>query len=267
MIDGYHVKSTVFTLMCYILHGKKVRNMRDDYDVPDLNESVESISNKSKKRRTKQQRLPKHGHVTQSVLSDHIGPIGVIGLAVATLGLAVYGVAGGHVERFVENQRPPVVYASDSDQTIVIRPDGSVVQPGDDDYGLDQPNNELIGYTQDEVDELVQDAISQAVVSAEKQSEIEANAKAKAEEESRLKAQQEKMDSLRIRIKPDRDLGDVYYYIVEPGDQLQTLAEHFGIPIGQLMEINYISVADNIYTGEVLFMPSDYSIEQAPSVK
>lgn len=64
--------------------------------------------------------------------------------------------------------------------------------------------------------------------------------------------------SVRLRKVPDRAMGDVYYYVVEEGDILEDLAAYFETPIGQLMDLNYIEDADEIYTGEILIIP-DYT--------
>lgn len=215
------------------------------------------------------------------VLGENTKAFVVLGLSVASLGLSIYGITGGHLERYAaSNADTTTVYAStpsevagtaDSAERQTLRENGNNSGAGlNGDGGQDIAQHDPDTYVDKDaeqsitnVDEAVEQRQREADELAKENARLKAESEAKEKEAADAKIKEEqakKMESMRLRIKPDRDSGDIYYYIVETGDQLSDLAEKFNVPIGQLMESNYIEDANHIYVGEVIFMPVNFAI-------
>lgn len=78
-------------------------------------------------------------------------------------------------------------------------------------------------------------------------------------EEAYLKAEQKfgsKVDaSKRLTLVDELNAIDYKYYVAEKGDTLLYLSQAFGVPLGQLMELNGIGDADKINAGMILLFP------------
>lgn len=61
----------------------------------------------------------------------------------------------------------------------------------------------------------------------------------------------------RLRLIDDIVPADYLFYVAEEGDMLLDLSEAFGIPLGQLVELNGIKDADKIRAGEILLLPME----------
>lgn len=214
--------------------------------------------------------------------SEGMVPLVVLGFSVVSLGLAVYGISSGHVQQYALNHKnEQVVYASErtTQNKVSSSPlskgtsaSKATVSNGSRSNSDDSVNVEDTGLSVEEqavITKYREDAHDKAVI-AEQTEKIEAEKEAakiveaeKVAEQERVEAEKiaikEKASSMRLRIQPDRDLGDIYYYVVEAGDTLASLSQHFNLSMGQLMEENHIAQANNIYVGEVIFMPADYA--------
>ncbi|MGX1195818.1 LysM peptidoglycan-binding domain-containing protein [Metabacillus sp. SLBN-84] len=63
--------------------------------------------------------------------------------------------------------------------------------------------------------------------------------------------------SKRLKLIEDLNSKDFMYYVAEEGDTLIQLSRTFGVPLGQLVELNGIHDADRIPAGMILLFPSD----------
>lgn len=63
--------------------------------------------------------------------------------------------------------------------------------------------------------------------------------------------------SKRLKLVQELNAVDYLYYVAEDGDTLLKISKAFGIPLGQLVEINGIHDADKIKAGEIILLPSD----------
>lgn len=63
--------------------------------------------------------------------------------------------------------------------------------------------------------------------------------------------------SKRLKLVDDINAIDYTYYVAEKGDTLLYLSQSFGVPLGQLIELNGIGDADKIRAGMVLLFPRD----------
>lgn len=224
----------------------------------------------------------------QPSTGEQIVPYAVLGLSVGALALSVYAVTGGPVDNYLASRQNNVVYAEEQQQTPVEEtPDfREVLGEGEYDIKVQIDENGERSYVltpiqSDEVDgdESSESDVDEQEVEDEKladESETDNSEETDSESEStesdedvaetddenelseEAQAELEEHKSMRLRIRPDRDGGDIYYYVVEPGDSLAMISEHFNVPLGQLMEDNYIENGDMIYVGEVIFMPTDF---------
>lgn len=231
---------------------------------------------KQNRQTVRQQKQTDRAPAGESILSrfqsEHVKAGVVLGLSFACLGLSVYSISGGHLDRIAaaNYSSNSTVYASTNfpndfnttaqqaeRPTVAFETESSVNESGSSGAGLQKESNPLdVGDLTDTYDEEAEKQAAEKAAAEKAEQETAKEAAAKAE-------QQKQLDSMRLRIKPDRDTGNLYYYVVESGDQLSDLAEYFDVPVGQLMEINYIDDADSIYVGEILFMPVDYVVPQA----
>lgn len=78
-------------------------------------------------------------------------------------------------------------------------------------------------------------------------------------EQAYLKAEQKfgsRIDaSKRLTLVDELNAVDYKYYVAEKGDTLLYLSQAFGVPLGQLMELNGIGDADKINAGMILLFP------------
>lgn len=63
--------------------------------------------------------------------------------------------------------------------------------------------------------------------------------------------------SKRLKLVDDINAIDYTYYVAEKGDTLLYLSQSFGVPLGQLIELNGIGDADKIRAGMILLFPRD----------
>lgn len=63
--------------------------------------------------------------------------------------------------------------------------------------------------------------------------------------------------SKRLKLIDELNATDYMYYVAEEGDTLIKLSRAFGVPLGQLIELNGIHDADVIPAGMILLFPSD----------
>lgn len=68
--------------------------------------------------------------------------------------------------------------------------------------------------------------------------------------------------SKRLKLIQDLNAGDYMYYVAEDGDTLLALSKAFGVPLGQLVELNGIHDADKIPAGMIILFPT--GTEQPP---
>lgn len=68
--------------------------------------------------------------------------------------------------------------------------------------------------------------------------------------------------SKRLKLIQDLNAGDYMYYVAEDGDTLLALSKAFGVPLGQLVELNGIHDADKIPAGMIILFPA--GTEQPP---
>lgn len=61
--------------------------------------------------------------------------------------------------------------------------------------------------------------------------------------------------SKRLTLVDELNAVDYKYYVAEKGDTLLYLSQAFGVPLGQLMELNGIGDADKINAGMILLFP------------
>lgn len=61
--------------------------------------------------------------------------------------------------------------------------------------------------------------------------------------------------SKRLKLVDELNAVDYKYYVAEKGDTLLYLSQAFGVPLGQLMELNGIGDADKINAGMILLFP------------
>lgn len=80
-------------------------------------------------------------------------------------------------------------------------------------------------------------------------------AEAYAEAESKYPGQID--GTKRLKLVDELNAIDYTYYVAESGDTLLELSNTFGIPLGQLVEINGIHEADYIKAGAILLFPSE----------
>lgn len=63
--------------------------------------------------------------------------------------------------------------------------------------------------------------------------------------------------SKRLKLIQDLNALDYMYYVAEDGDTLLELSKSFGVPLGQLVELNGIHDADKIPAGMIILFPND----------
>ncbi|MCC6453340.1 MAG: LysM peptidoglycan-binding domain-containing protein [Caldilineaceae bacterium] len=56
-------------------------------------------------------------------------------------------------------------------------------------------------------------------------------------------------------------------HTIEPGETLSQIAERYGIPLAELMELNSISDPDAIVSGQILVLPTPADAEPAPAIE
>lgn len=221
----------------------------------------------------------------ESQFSNQIVPYAVLGLSLGALGLSFYAITGGPMDNYLASRQAPIAYASEVQQAppqdespdikeilgegeydIKVKIDES----GERSYILTPKQSDAIVEGEDapadEPDETEESDVVETDESGETVAEdgeaTSAEQEAESTDENELSEEaQEALDehkSMRLRIRPDRDGSDIYYYVIEAGDTLAMISEHFNIPLGQLMEDNFIEDSDLIYVGEVIFMPADF---------
>ena len=221
---------------------------------------------------------------TISTSREDAVPFIVLGLSVGALALSVYAVTGGPVDDYLASRQPyvahadaenqteqPATTAADSNDINEILGKGSyditvkIDEDGERSYVLtpiqsDETDGDVVTTDKDAVEdepsspddaETTNDTTDGAADSAESSGESELSP------EAQQKLEEHK--SMRLRMKPDRDGSDIYYYVVEPGDTLAEISAYFNVPLGQLMEDNHIENGDMIYVGEVIFMPTGFT--------
>lgn len=227
----------------------------------------------------------------QPSTTDQVVPFAVLGLSVGALALSVYAVTGGPVDNYLAARQPKVAYAEEQQTSVDETPDIKEVlgegeydikvqidEDGERSYVLTPIQSDEIDGDVDESDEDVVDSeetdtaestsddvdetsdkteTDEAESTADSSEETDADSETELSEEAQEKLEEHK--SMRLRIKPDRDGDDIYYYVVEPGDSLAKISEHFNVPLGQLMEDNHIEDGNLIYVGEVIFMPTGFT--------
>lgn len=211
----------------------------------------------------------------QTEKREQFVPYAVLALSAATLGLSVYAVLGGALDPLLYDQSNTIVYADEDvdDKKDTESVDDIVDHLGKGHYDISVKVNDdgersyiltPIESTDEEDSEKSDESddsenIDENVDGVESDQSEESK---DAEKTSNLSEEaQEKLDehkSMRLRLEPDRDGGDIYYYVVEPGDSLAKISEAFGVPVGQLMEDNHIEDGNLIFVGEVIFMPTDF---------
>ncbi len=221
-----------------------------------------------------------HGVQRQrSRASDQVVPFAVLGLSLGALALSVYAITGGPVDNYLANRQQMVAYANESvaddpntleqssdieeivgqgeyDITVQIDEDGErqyVLTPiKSDETDGDTPDSDDDGT----VDSGADDDLGNESEDEEPVEDDDDSSETELSEEAQEKLDEHK--SMRLRIEPDRDGQDIYYYVVESGDTLAMISEEFNVPMGQLMEENHIDDGNLIFVGEVIFMPTDF---------
>lgn len=213
--------------------------------------------------------------------------LALLGLSFGALGLSVYAISGDTISTFVSNQQPQPPYVAnaesndDSDSvkssdldSIIDEGEYDVVIKVDDDgkrsYVLTPKDSSSDDKSDEDRDKDVKESNDSKDDDKKDNSESSNETKDKDDDEDdkgsdddsdlspEAQKKLEEHKSNRLRIRPDRDGADVYYYVVEKGDSLASISETFDVPLGQLMEENFIEDADYIYVGEVIFMPTDF---------
>lgn len=219
---------------------------------------------------------------TISTSREDAVPYIVLGLSVGALALSVYAVTGGPVDDYLASRQPYVAHAENQiEQPATTAADSSdineILGKGSYDITVKIDDNGERSYvlTPIQSDETDGDVVTtdKDVVEDEPSSSDDAETtnattdgaadSTESSDESDLSSEaQQKLEehkSMRLRMKPDRDGSDIYYYVVEPGDTLAEISAYFNIPLGQLMEDNHIENSDMIYVGEVIFMPTGFT--------
>lgn len=217
---------------------------------------------------------------------DQIIPYAVLGLSLGALGLSVYTIVGGPADNYIASRQSNIVHATEEPSKQESETDtesyiDEILGEGEYDISIKVDDDGKRSYvltpkSPDEVDSDTDtndtDDKSKDTKNDEKESEKgsddkkdKASSESKDNDESKednlsdeAQAKLDEHKSMRLRIRPDRDGDDIYYYVVEPGDTLAMISEFFGVPLGQLMEENFIEDGNMIYVGEVIFMPVDY---------
>lgn len=229
----------------------------------------------------------------RTVSNGTLVPYVVLGLSFGALGLSIYAVTGGPVDDYIASRQTYVAHAdttpeanenATNDSTSVDSGDidideivgkgtydvtVSVDDAGKRSYVLTPIESESPKETADKSetsDDTATDSKESDKVSSDadkeksdESSDAEGSASDQdAELSDEAKAELEEHKSMRLRMKPDRQGSDIYYYVVEAGDSLAEISEHFNVPLGQLMEDNHIQDGNVIFVGEVIFMPTDF---------
>lgn len=222
--------------------------------------SVDKLNEKSYNRFSPQDRYRRRRN-------DQVISYAVLGLSLGALFLSVYAIRGGSVESYISKQQPAIAYANnaepdeaDSDESITGSDVSEVLGEGvyDITVKIDADGKRQYVLTPIDDAEVSSDEVTDTESSTTtSDSEVDAES-----DESQLSEEsQAKLDehiSNRLRIQPDRDGSDIYYYIVEPGDSLSKISDFFDVPVGQLMEDNFIKDSNVIYVGDVIYMPTDF---------
>ena len=222
---------------------------------------------------------------TISTSREDAVPFIVLGLSVGALALSVYAVTGGPVDDYLASRQPyvahaenqieqPATTAADSSDINEILGKGSyditvkIDEDGERSYVLtpiqsDETDEDVTTTVEDTVEDEPSSTDDAETTNATTDGEADSTESSDSNDDSDLSSEaQEKLEehkSMRLRMKPDRDGSDIYYYVVEPGDTLAEISAYFNIPLGQLMEDNHIENSDMIYVGEVIFMPTGFT--------
>lgn len=246
-----------------------------------------NLKNKNPRFGDKSSRSPSKRDSVSTSREDAV-PFIVLGLSVGALALSVYAVTGGPVDDYLASRQPyvahaenqteqPATTAADSNDINEILGKGSyditvkIDDDGERSYVLtpiqSDETDEDVTTTVEDTDDAVEDEPSSTddaeTTNATTDGVADSTESNDSNDESDLSSEaQQKLEehkSMRLRMKPDRDGSDIYYYVVESGDTLAEISAYFNVPLGQLMEDNYIENSNMIYVGEVIFMPTDFT--------
>ena len=209
---------------------------------------------------------------------EDIVPYVVLGLSFGALALSFYAVTGGPIDGYIASRQTYVAHAdnqqalSETTETPDSNDINEILGKGTYDISVKIDDDGVRSYVLSPIqsDETVDDGAvvddsqtsdADTEVSNESDEIVEADDVEEDDSELSDEAKEvlEEHKSMRLRIKPDRDGSDIYYYVVESGDSLAKISAHFNIPLGQLMEDNHIEDGNLIYVGEVIFMPTGFT--------
>lgn len=231
----------------------------------------------------------------QESFREQIVPYAVLGLSLGSLALSMYAVVGGPMDNYLAKQQGNTAYASEIEQPQESSDINEVVGEGEYDISVQVDANGERSYVltpkesdssdaadntdeSTDSDDASSDDDSESSQADNNGDDTDSESDSSADEDDGTdttedesdtsdddnnlsEEEQAKLDehkSNRLRIQPDREGQDIYYYVVESGDTLAMISEEFDVPMGQLMEDNHIEDANYIYVGEVIFMPTDF---------
>lgn len=218
-----------------------------------------------------------HRRDSVSTRREDIVPYFVLGLSFGALALSVYAVTGGPVDEYIASRQPYVAHADNKIEQVNTEPTpessdidelfgkGSyditvnIDDDGERSYVLTPIESDETDVADSDVEDENDTDTNDEAVAESGDSDTTTDETDDVELSDEAKETLEEHKSMRLRMQPDRDGSDLYYYVVESGDRLADISAHFGVPLGQLMEDNFIQDGNMIFVGEVIFMPTGFT--------